>query len=557
MGQIFDKLYSWIEKFGRRNFILVLFILFVLIVSGFYATFSLFTFSEGVSIVDGVKTLKFVLGDSSFENSITIASESSKNIAITVSNKDKIALKYGIYYTSSDDLEEVEIGYYHSTEYLPIGIIQPGEDYVITLQIENHSSDAKIITFGTVYGFPNGGDLVLEENQYFLNQKWNFPLSEVQKGSYVEYVGSNGCIEGQCDGKLINPNQVDSYGFCGNEEYTYQTDGWRVAYVRKGITYLVSAGAVECIQEISDEVTMLLDEINERAIRYCNLDYAYGMVCNEKSAWSITINHIYYIINSKLDMESCLEKENNSSCGYQNDLVDIGGIYWLSNIVQNNLLYYSSHPMYYTFKKTDIAKGVRPILKLSDSIIVVRGSGTKDDPYQIRNTVMPDYEYTVIYHGNGASDGDTEDSIHQSNVVKKLNKNGFNLSYQIRLSDIASFDDSYCDADGNCYESSVEEVQNKTAKFLGWSFNEQGDEAMYLDEEEVVNLSSSSSESIVNLYAIWEYDSFRLPDIQERDGYEVLGWYTNRDSGEKVGDPGDEYTNLDKVTLYARWKEKI
>ncbi len=103
----------------------------------------------------------------------------------------------------------------------------------------------------------------------------------------------------------------------------------------------------------------------------------------------------------------------------------------------------------------------------------------------------------------------------------------------------------------------MEEVQNKTAKFLGWSFNEQGDEAMYLDEEEVVNLSSSSSESIVNLYAIWEYDSFRLPDIQERDGYEVLGWYTNRDSGEKVGDPGDEYTNLDKVTLYARWKEKI
>ena len=145
-----DKIKNLIEKIGKRNLILIIFIMCVILISSLYATFSLSTFSEEVSIIDGVKTLKFVLGNADSENTIMLASGSSKNIAITISNKEKIKLKYGIYYFSSDDLTDVELGYHHLTEHLPNGEIEPGEDYIITIRVENNSNDLKTITAAVI-----------------------------------------------------------------------------------------------------------------------------------------------------------------------------------------------------------------------------------------------------------------------------------------------------------------------------------------------------------------------------------------------------------------------
>ncbi len=535
-----------------RNIILFVFILFVVLISSFYATFSLVTTSEGVSVVDGIKTLNFVLGNDSEDNSVMIAGKSHKNIAVTISNKDTLKLKYGIYYSSFDDLSDVNLGYRHSTEYLPNGMINSNEDYIVTLEIENNSDDVKTISFGVVFGLENGGELVLEENQHFLDQMWNFPLTEVPKGSYVKFVGNNGCVEGQCDG--INANFVDSQhiGYCGDEKTSFHDSGWRVAYSRRGSAYLISAGAVECITQ-DDDFSKVVDE---RVSSYCNIDYAYRGICDSNSVWSMNSLDFYNILGSKLNEESCLEQEKSSSCGYENDLLDIGSFYWLSSEINQQFLYYQPNFRYFSITKSDVDKGLRPVLKLADTVIVEKGSGTKSDPYQIKNTVVPNFDYTIVYNGNGASDGDTESSVHQTNKLQKLNKNGFTLTYQLDLSTVANFDDSYCDEDGVCYRAKAMDLKTKEAQFLGWSTDASDREAMFKDEEEVVNLSVSSSDIIVNLYAIWDLDTFKLPEIQSRDGYEILGWYTLPEGGEKVGNPGDEYHGDEKNTLYARWQKK-
>ena len=43
-----------------------------------------------------------------------------------------------------------------------------------------------------------------------------------------------------------------------------------------------------------------------------------------------------------------------------------------------------------------------------------------------------------------------------------------------------------------------------------------------------------------------------LPNIKARKGYSVLGWYTEKSGGTKVGIPGDNYELTKDVTLYAR-----
>ena len=118
--------------------------------------------------------MKEILGNDTEDYSVMVAPLSSKSVAITISNKDEIKLKYGIYYYSDDDLMDVEIGYRHSTEYLPNGVIDASRDYIVTIQIENHSDDVKDIKFGLVYGLENGGDFELEEGRHFLDKKIKF-----------------------------------------------------------------------------------------------------------------------------------------------------------------------------------------------------------------------------------------------------------------------------------------------------------------------------------------------------------------------------------------------
>ena len=264
----------------------------------------------------------------------------------------------------------------------------------------------------------------------------------------------------------------------------------------------------------------------------------------------------YNIIGEKWNEKICYEKEKAKNCNYENSFIDIGSPYWISKIINNNLLYYQPNPMYYTSRPNEYSKGLRPIIKISPNVLVTKGTGTKEDPYQIRNTAIADYEYTIIYNGNGANGGDTENSTHRTNELKKLNKNGFTLSYRLNTSETTNFDDSYCDENGTCHESSINMNQIKEATFLGWSLSEDDREVAYTDEQEVVNLSTSSDEITINLYAVWDFDIFKLPEIQEREGYEILGWYTEKEGGEKIGNPHEEYTEVKGQTLYARWQKK-
>ena len=186
MKKILNQIYYLEDKIGKQNFILLGLIIAFIVITGLYQTFSLFTSSEGISLLDGIKTYKFILGADNVENSVTVAVGSSKNIAITVSNNDKIKLQYGIYYTSNSDLTDVDLGYQHDTEYLPNGFIDSGEDYIVTIKVYNNSQSNVTIQFGILYGLETGGDLVLGENQYWLDIIYPYK-TEVE---YLESTGS-------------------------------------------------------------------------------------------------------------------------------------------------------------------------------------------------------------------------------------------------------------------------------------------------------------------------------------------------------------------------------
>ncbi|MBQ8682031.1 MAG: hypothetical protein IJ509_03890 [Bacilli bacterium] len=175
-----NKFYEIVDKIGKHNFILIIFIFIVLIVTGLYQTFSLYTASEGMSIVDGIETYKFILDASNNTNSVTIAANNSKNIAITVANDSEIDLSYGIYYSTTNLLSDINSGYLSTSKYPAKGIISSQTNYSVLIKIDNLSAEDITIDFGLKYGFPNGGELELEGNKHW--------LKEYTEPTFVNYI---------------------------------------------------------------------------------------------------------------------------------------------------------------------------------------------------------------------------------------------------------------------------------------------------------------------------------------------------------------------------------
>lgn len=258
----------------------------------------------------------------------------------------------------------------------------------------------------------NNYDIILFSSSY----KGVVLLSSVEPGSYVDYRGNNDCPSEHCDGTNANYESDAMMGYCVDSEHDFAVNGWRVAYINANTAYLISAGAPECMCTNSDgstgdnfcssysvgEEDMHIINLNARALKYCNVEYAYNGQCNSDSAWAMD-NSDFWIIagrRSSSVFEKCINI-SNTSCGLNNNLIDNGGNYWFAYTKKNiSSDYYGSQHIDYTnymwedkkvqeygtwWYREYSALGVRPVLRLSTDVFVVGGTGTYDDPYRISN----------------------------------------------------------------------------------------------------------------------------------------------------------------------------
>lgn len=217
-------------------------------------------------------------------------------------------------------------------------------------------------------------------------------LNAVKPGSYVIFSGNNGCNGSSCEGQNANYKNEDNKGYCMDFNQAFVTTGFRVAYVLEDSAYLVSAGAVDCSDTLIDgkaEETVgtpeHLETLNKKAVGYCNKDYAYGGKCDGESVWALSFADIVKMLKQDLVVDDCYNASSNKSCGYNNDLIDNGGFYWVAGSYadSNRSLIWNAKERVISSSDTSYSYGVRPIIKLKNSVYVRSGTGTYDDPYVI------------------------------------------------------------------------------------------------------------------------------------------------------------------------------
>ena len=211
-------------------------------------------------------------------------------------------------------------------------------------------------------------------------------LSSVKVGSYVKYSGNNGCRDKACDGTNANYINDNDMGYCGDINNKFITNGWRVAYVSDNSAYLVSAGSVECVVKSAgiDNVLLYTNDLNVRALKYCNSNYVYNGKCVSSNVRAINEDDYQYIIGKKIS--NCLNNKSDMSCGYNNDLIDNGGYYWINSIYEgssNSIFSWNAKDRNVSYANYNNNYGLRPIIRMDASVLVTSGTGTYSDPYII------------------------------------------------------------------------------------------------------------------------------------------------------------------------------
>ncbi|MBR3162419.1 MAG: hypothetical protein IKF19_06795 [Bacilli bacterium] len=258
------------------------------------------------------------------------------------------------------------------------------------------------------------------------NYNYNYELlNTMPVGSYVKYTGIGGkignntttCRIGGNYSETIGDNPVEAlnscngenaredlenepgiYGYCTNSNELYQETGWRIAYIQNGKVALISAGSPECITINNQE--NIVNITNTKALKYCNPQYVDNNctcqdnnndnLCDNSSsdAWSINNNDFKNITKSISNQEkniigsnaSCFNIFSDSTCGYNNSILDNGGSYIFSEQSNNYIVWQKRH---ITSNNKNKTYGLRPIINLSKNIKVTGGTGTMDDPYTI------------------------------------------------------------------------------------------------------------------------------------------------------------------------------
>ena len=86
----------------------------------------------------------------------------------------------------------------------------------------------------------------------YLDFQSNPKLNNMPVGSYVKYVGNNGCTGKSCEGQNANYVNDTDMGYCGHSNYKFHDNGWRIAYIENGSAHLISGGATDCLCTSSD-----------------------------------------------------------------------------------------------------------------------------------------------------------------------------------------------------------------------------------------------------------------------------------------------------------------
>ena len=177
-----------------KRLVIVIFIIFAL-----FLTFSLYrTYAYDTSVVEETPSTTdleytFKIGNSSIKQ-ITIDSGETKYYDVVLGNPNPAKISYSIYYemvSPSTKPDGFSIGYTSKSTGKSTGKVDKEGNITLNIEVTNTSSSAVTVKIGSVAGYVNGGDLVLESGQTLIPEK-KIPATSIIEALDDGTTGDNG-----------------------------------------------------------------------------------------------------------------------------------------------------------------------------------------------------------------------------------------------------------------------------------------------------------------------------------------------------------------------------
>ena len=247
------KIHNFLENKIVKKYIFVLFLIGICL-SSFVVVPTYAKFTNDYSTEDDVVgfSFDFGIGISDIEeySELKIGSMDAEVFNVKIDNDSLDTVYYGVWYRIDDDSVEdsISIAKLERSEDNTSGSIEGNGSSLVSVIVRNISNKDVVVDIGVLSSNKDTNSISYLDGRKLISGVDDIEyLSSAKAGSYVNYVGSNGCSGNSCLGYNANYVGNSNKGYCYKEGNKYSSNGFRIGYVKDNTVYLISAGSLECV----------------------------------------------------------------------------------------------------------------------------------------------------------------------------------------------------------------------------------------------------------------------------------------------------------------------
>jgi len=221
---------------NKKRIIFIIVIILLVIVTGLYSSYAINVFyNEGIPLTYD-QALDFSLSNE-LEQEVSVEANKTKVIDFDITNPYEGNIKYGLTYKMINPTtlpDGVIIAQSSESPNISVGMLEEDDSIIVSIIIVNNTDSNLTLSLGIVYGYENGGELILEDNEVLIEEEYQVgPLQgyklilnmienrNTDTPDFTKTSCSSGCEEATVGLYEYQDDLGTSYYFRGDVENNY------------------------------------------------------------------------------------------------------------------------------------------------------------------------------------------------------------------------------------------------------------------------------------------------------------------------------------------------
>lgn len=262
----------------NKKKILIISVLVIIVLLGIYLLYNTFAINNTASTNN-----TYTINLSNSNNTIDVPSKSSKIVYYKINNTNNGIIKYGIDYKSSNIIVKA----YEDSKDPETGLISSKDNKFVKLKLINNSTSNDTVTLNTVFGYENGGDLIVPSGNTLVTQK-------IKKINTIKNAESNVSATSKFLGTTLVRNTIESITITndnivptnaiGSFDVSNNNDGSIMMWYTKGSSdnlynvYIGSESGITTFPDDSKNLFAYLSNVTSIDLKFTNVTNTSSMI---------------------------------------------------------------------------------------------------------------------------------------------------------------------------------------------------------------------------------------------------------------------------------------